>query len=131
MNTITHVNPNELHSNPVFSQGTITETGRTLYVGGQNGTDSTGSIIAGGAGEQTAQALRNVLAVLADAGASQQDVAKLTVYLAVDADFNAAFGAVAQVWGPYPTAVTVLRINPAKEGALIEIEAVAALPTKG
>ena len=61
--TLTHVNPAQLHTSPAFSQGVIAEAGRTLYVGGQNGTDGTGAI-SGGIAEQTAQAFRNVLAVL-------------------------------------------------------------------
>ena len=40
--TISHINPATLHRNPVFSQGTLAEGGRTLYVGEQNGTDSVG-----------------------------------------------------------------------------------------
>ena len=75
--TVTHLNPAALHRNPAFSQGTIAPAGRTLYVGEQNGTDATGQIT-GGLEEQTAQALRNVLAVLEEGGASVTDVVKLT-----------------------------------------------------
>ena len=72
--TLTHVNPAQLHTSPVFSQGVIAQAGRTLYVGGQNGTDATGAIT-GGIAEQTAQAFRNVLAVLEAAGAGPEHVA--------------------------------------------------------
>ena len=126
--TVTHVNPPGLHTNPAFSQGTIVETGRTLYVGGQNGTDAAGEIVEGGIAEQTAQALRNVLAVLDAAGAGQEHVARLAVYLDPDADLMAGFAAVGEVWGPHPAAVTVLRVGIARPGALVEFEAVAALP---
>ena len=60
---ITHLDPERLHASPFFSQGVVAETGRTLYVGGQNGTDSEG-MIEGELAEQTTQALRNVLTVL-------------------------------------------------------------------
>ncbi|WP_264031246.1 RidA family protein [Cellulosimicrobium sp. SH8] len=126
--SVTHLNPAGLHRNPAFSQGTIVETGRTLYVGGQNGTDAEGAIVEGGIAAQTAQALRNVLAVLAEAGAGPQDVARLAVYLAPEADLMAGFAAVGEVWGPHPAAVTVLRVGIGRPGALVEIEAVAALP---
>ena len=126
--TITHINPDSLHKNPAFSQGTIVETGRTLYVGGQNGTDASGEIVEGGIAAQTAQALRNVLAVLAEAGAGPQDVARLAIYLAPDADLMEGFAVVGEVWGPHPAAVTVLRVGIGRPGALVEIEAVAALP---
>lgn len=126
MSTITHINPDALHTNPAFSQGTLAETGRTLYIGGQNGTDASGAIVAGGIAEQTAQALRNVLTVLEAAKAGPEHVAKLNVYLAADADLNAAFGATADVWGNHPTAITVLRLaGVARPGALIEIDAIA------
>jgi len=126
--SVTHLNPPGLHRNPAFSQGTIVETGRTLYVGGQNGTDADGAIVEGGIAAQTAQALRNVLAVLAEAGAGPQDVARLAVYLDPEADLMEGFAAVGEVWGPYPAAVTVLRVGIGRPDALVEIEAVAALP---
>jgi enamine deaminase RidA (YjgF/YER057c/UK114 family) len=72
--------------------------GNPVYVGGQNGLDATGAL-AGGAQKQTEQALRNVLTVLAEAGAAQADVAKMTVHLVESVDPREAFGAVAGVWG--------------------------------
>jgi 2-iminobutanoate/2-iminopropanoate deaminase len=128
MSKITHINPETLHSNPVFSQGTLTETGRTLYIGGQNGTDASGAIVAGGIAEQTTQAMRNVLSVLEAANAGPEDVAKLNVYLAADADLNAGFAASAAVWGNHPTAITVLRVaGIGRPGALVEIDAIAVI----
>lgn len=125
--TLTHLNPADLHHSPFFSQGVIAEAGRTLYVGGQNGTDASGAI-GGDVAEQTAQALRNVLAVVRAAGGEIADVAKLTIHLHVDADLEAGFAASGQVWGEHPTAVTVLRVAGfARPEALVEIEAVAHL----
>ncbi|APU12752.1 MULTISPECIES: RidA family protein [Actinoalloteichus] len=125
---LTHLNPAGLHTSPAFSQGIITEAGRTVYVGGQNGTDAHGTIT-GGVFEQTAQALRNVLAVLDAAGATPEHVAKLTIYLHADADVNAGFAASQEVWGQHPTAITVLRVAGfALPDALVEIDAIATLP---
>jgi 2-iminobutanoate/2-iminopropanoate deaminase len=45
----------------------IVPAGPTLYVGGQNGTDSTGTLL-DGLQAQPEQAMRNVLAVLVEAG---------------------------------------------------------------
>ena len=78
--TITHINPATLHRNPAFSQATLAEGGRILYIGEQNGTDAEGAI-AGDFAAQTKQALQNVLAILADVGADQSAVTKLTIYL--------------------------------------------------
>ncbi len=125
---ITHLDPERLHASPFFSQGVVAETGRTLYVGGQNGTDSEG-MIEGELAEQTTQALRNVLTVLEAAGVGPEQVAKLTVYLHAEADPQVGFAAAQQVWGPHPTAITVLRVvGFARPEALVEIEAIAALP---
>lgn len=126
--TLAHLNPETLHRSPAFSQGTVTEAGRTLYVGGQNGTDAEGRI-SGDTAEQTAQALRNVLEVLKAAGAGVDDVAKMTIYLHIEADLHAGFRASQEVWG-VPTAITVLRVaGLARPEALVEIDAVAGLPS--
>ena len=123
----TPVDPPELYQSPAFAQGMILAAGPTLYVGGQNGTDATGTL-ADGLGAQTEQALRNVLAVLAAAGSGPEHVGKLTIYLAPGVDPGAAYAATGSVWGARRTAVTVLAVAPARAGALVEIEAVAAIP---
>jgi enamine deaminase RidA (YjgF/YER057c/UK114 family) len=124
--TITHLNPTALPANPAFSQGTLLAPGgRLLVVGGQNGVSVDG-MVGDGLAAQTRQALRNVLAVLAEAGAAQPDVAKLTIHLVVGQDPAGAFAAAAEVWGRHATAVTVLMVaalaNPA---FLVEIDALA------
>lgn len=125
---IQHVNPETMHTNPAYSQGTIISAGRTLYVGGQNGVDADGNLL-DGAEEQIAQAMRNVLTVLASAGASQNDVAKLTIYLHPDVSGEEGFAAAMPIWGQHRTAVTVLQVASfARPGVLCEIEAIAALP---
>jgi 2-iminobutanoate/2-iminopropanoate deaminase len=128
MSNVTHINPPDLFTSPALSQGTMCEAGRILYVGGQNGRDKSGKMVDGGIAEQTKQALRNVLSVLAAVGASQENVAKLSVYLDPSVDPNEAFAASAEVWGAHATAITVLRVGLGVPGALVEIEAVAAIP---
>jgi enamine deaminase RidA (YjgF/YER057c/UK114 family) len=123
----TPVDPPELYRSPAFAQGMILPAGRTLYVGGQNGTDKTGELL-DGLGPQTEQALRNLLAVLAEAGSGPEHVAKLTIYLASGIDPSDGYAATASVWGNRRTAVTVLAVTPARPGALVEIDAVASVP---
>lgn len=123
----TPVDPPQLHQSPAFAQGMIVPAGPTLYVGGQNGTDETGALVEG-LEAQAEQAMRNVLAVLAEAGAGPEHVAKLTIYLDPAVDPGAAYAATGAVWGSRRTAVTVLAVAPARPGALVEIEAVAAIP---
>ncbi len=125
---VTHVNPRSLPSNPAFSHATIAEAGRTLYIGGQNGTLPDGSIPPDAA-EQTRIALRNILTILDEAGATQRDVAKLTIILVDTVDIQAGYAASREVWGDVPTAITALRVSAlARPDALVEIEAIASLP---
>lgn len=125
---ITLIDPPEMHRSPSFAQGVSVPSGRTIYVGGQNGVDSDGKLV-DGLGPQTAQALRNVLTVLAAAGSGPEHVAKLTIHLAAGVDPAEAFAASAEVWGEYRTAITVLIVlGLAIPGALVEVEAVALVP---
>jgi 2-iminobutanoate/2-iminopropanoate deaminase len=126
---ITHLNPESLFTNPAFSQGVLVRgASNLLYVGGQNATDSTGAIIEGGLGAQTEQALKNVLAVLAEAGADQTNVVRLAVHLVDGESVDEGYAASAKVWGMNPTALTVLIVpRLGRPDALVEIEAVAAL----
>jgi enamine deaminase RidA (YjgF/YER057c/UK114 family) len=129
---LTHINPDGLQFNPAFSQGVLVEPpGSLLIVGGQNGTDATGAIVAGGLREQTVQALRNVLAVLAAAGCTQEHVAKMTIHLVAPADIMAGFAAAQEVWGRHPTAITVLQVAAlGRPEALVEIDALAQVPAR-
>lgn len=123
----TPIDPPQLFASPAFAQGMLAPAGRTLYVGGQNGTDAEGTLL-DGLKAQTEQALRNVLAVFAEAGTGPDHVVKLTIYLAVGIDAGEAYAATGAVWGAHRTAVTVLSVTPARPGALVEIDAVAVLP---
>ena len=124
----THVDPTELHHNPAFTQGVIAPAGPTLYVGGQNGTDSHGELTEG-IEAQTTQAMSNVLAVLAAAGTGPEHVVKLTIYLTGSIDPRAAFGASQSVWGNHRTAISVLIVaGLAVPGALVEVDAIALIP---
>jgi enamine deaminase RidA (YjgF/YER057c/UK114 family) len=124
----THIDPEELHRNPAFTQGVVAPAARTLYVGGQLGTDSTGTVL-DGIEAQTSQAMRNVLSVLAAAGTGPKHVVKLTIYLVNGVDAQAGFAASRSVWGDHRTAVTVVSTaGHARPGVLVEIDAVAVIP---
>ena len=131
--TIQHLNPDGMHKSPVFSQGIILPANaRILLIGGQNGVDETGAVVAkGDVVKQTEQALANMQRVLDAAGARLEDLVKVTIIMQQDIDLRAAFGAWMAVWGnrTNPPAVTGFRVagfgNP---DVLIEIEAQAVLP---
>jgi enamine deaminase RidA (YjgF/YER057c/UK114 family) len=125
--TITHLNPEGMLTSPAFSQAVAAEGGRTVYVGGQNGVDAEGTM-ADGLPAQSAQSFRNLLTILAAAGGGPENVVKLTIHIAADADVQQAFAGSQQVWGPHPTAITVLRVAGfARPDALIEVDAVAVI----
>jgi enamine deaminase RidA (YjgF/YER057c/UK114 family) len=128
--TITHVNPEKMHTNPAFSQAVVVEgAARTIYVGGQNAVDAEGKIVgAGDLGAQTEQALKNLEIVLSAAGAGRDDVVKWTILVAQGQDLNAGFAAFQRVWGlpPRPPIITFAFVaGLANPDFLVEIEAMA------
>lgn len=62
-----------------FSDGIV--AGNTLYVAGQQGTDESGKLAAGGIGPETTATLGNIQKVLKAAGFDLKDVVSVTVYL--------------------------------------------------
>lgn len=122
--TLTHLNPESLEQVPACSQGVLVEGGSLLVVGGQNGIDGEGNVVGDDVAAQSAQALRNVIAVLEEGGATPADVIQLTVYLVAPADVE--FAAAQEVWGGHPTAVSVIKVSGlARPGCLVEISALA------
>jgi 2-iminobutanoate/2-iminopropanoate deaminase len=63
-----------------FSDGVV--AGNTLYIAGQEGTDESDKLVAGGIGPETTAALENIQKVLKAAGFELKDVVSVTVYLA-------------------------------------------------
>jgi 2-iminobutanoate/2-iminopropanoate deaminase len=63
-----------------FNDGIV--AGNTLYVAGQEGTDDSSKLVAGGIGPETTAALENIQKVLKAAGFELKDVVSVTVYLA-------------------------------------------------
>ena len=126
--TLTHINPEALHTSPYFSQAVLATGTRTLYIGGQNGTDATGTIT-GGMREQTAQAYRNIRAILESVGGGPEHVARISILMRDDADMEEGLAGSEDAWGDWPTAITFARVTAlARPEALVEIEAVAVLP---
>jgi 2-iminobutanoate/2-iminopropanoate deaminase len=127
---ITHLNPASMHANPAFSQGTVIPAcSRIVFVGGQNSIGPDGQVVGDSIGAQTEQAMRNLLTVLAEAGATAADVAKLTIILVEGVDINEGFAASQKVWGTQPTAITAQFVRAlARPDFLVEVDAIAALP---
>lgn len=106
--------------------------GDLLFVSGVVSVDAEGRLVGeGDVVEQAWQVFRSMEQVLAAAGASFADVAKVTVFL-TDVDDRAAVNTVRQqVFGAARPASTLVEISRlAVPGALIEVECVAALPQR-
>ncbi|MFB8190155.1 RidA family protein [Microbacterium sp. NPDC055988] len=128
---ITLASPEGLVVSPAFSHVAVVPPGATtIYVGGQNGVDSTGAVVSADAGEQSLRAVENARIALESAGAGLDDVISWTVLIHQDADLRAAYGAVASRLAresapPLVTAAIVAGLG--VPGALIEVSAVAAV----
>ena len=128
---ITLASPAGLVVSPAFSHVAVVPPGATtIYVGGQNGIDSTGAIVSAEAAEQSLRAVENARIALECAGAGLDDVISWTVLIHQDADLRAAYGAVASRLareGAPPLVTAALVAGLGVPGALIEVSAVAAV----
>jgi enamine deaminase RidA (YjgF/YER057c/UK114 family) len=130
---VSYLNPEGLHRNPAFSQVVATRgLTRTVYVGGQNAVDASGTIIgAGDIGTQAAQVARNLQVALASADARIEHVVKWTVYIVQGHHIGPALAAFQQVLGPLrnpPTTSVLFVAALARPEFLLEVEAVAVVP---
>lgn len=102
--------------------------GDTLYLSGQIGlVPSTGELISQDVAEQTTQALANMKAVLAQAGASVADVCKVTVFITDMADFQTVNDVYARTFTAEPPARSCVAVASLPKGARVEVEAIAVL----
>jgi enamine deaminase RidA (YjgF/YER057c/UK114 family) len=107
--------------------------GEMVFVGGMIGTDREGRL-ADGFVPQMKQALRNISAVLAEAGASPEHIVRLTWYVCdmneYLADLSALGTAYREVMGRHFPAMAVVQVTRLVEPrARLEIEATAVLPS--
>lgn len=112
-----------------YSNG-VAASGELIFLAGQIGWDADQRLVSSDIVEQIAQALRNVVAVLAEAGAGPQHIVRLTwyvvdkrEYLARQRDIGEAYR---EVLGRHFPAMTLVEVRDLLEnGALVEIEATA------
>lgn len=106
-----------------YSQGIIANG--FLFTAGQIGLDpETGRLVDGGFAKQTERVLANLGAVLAEAGASWNDVVKTTVYLHDMADFPTFNEIYARHFGEARPARSTVQAAGLPRGALVEIDAI-------
>ena len=103
--------------------------GGLLFCSGQIPLDPrTGDLVGASAGEQAGRCLENLAAVCEAAGATLGDAVRLTVYMT---DMR-AFAEVNEVYGSFfesdPPARVAIGVTALPRGAMVEIDAVVALP---
>jgi enamine deaminase RidA (YjgF/YER057c/UK114 family) len=114
-----------------YSNG-IAGTGRLVVIGGMVGWDAAGHF-PDGLVAQAAQAMRNILAVLHEAGGRPEHIARLTWYVVDIAEYRASLPALGaayrEVLGRWYPAMTLVQVGALVEpAARVEIEATAILP---
>mgnify|MGYP002563243329 FL=1 len=102
------------------------DCGTFLITSGQVPIDpATGELVPGGVTEQARQSLRNIKAILAQAGLTMDHVVKTTVFLKNMSDFAAMNAVYAEFFteGQYP-ARSAVEVGALPRGALVEIETI-------
>ena len=102
------------------------DCGTFLITSGQVPIDpATGELVPGGVTEQARQSLRNIKAILAQAGLTMDNVVKTTVFLKNMSDFAAMNAVYAEFFteGQYP-ARSAVEVAALPKGALVEIETI-------
>ncbi len=103
------------------------EVGGTLYVSGQIPLDpAIMKVVEGGIQEQTHQVLKNIGAILNEAGYDYKDVVKSTCLLSSMADFKAVNEVYSTYYAENPPARAAYAVKELPLGVLIEIETIAA-----
>ena len=105
------------------------QIGNLVYTSGQIPIDpTTGKFAEGGIKEQTRQSLLNVKAILEEAGLTMKNVVKTIVFIADMNDFADMNAIYAEFFSEPSPARSAVAVKTLPKGALVEIEAVAALP---
>jgi len=129
------VAPRTLPKPKGFSYAMEVKQGRVVFVAGQVAVNAAGAIV--GRGDLVAQfrqTCANLQAVIAAAGGDMTDFVKLTIYVLDVADYKKSLPRIGEIYREYfgkhfpaMTLVGVRDLFDAADGALIEIEGMAAL----
>ncbi len=108
-----------------YSQAIKTDT--MVFTAGQIGLDPVSGKMSEGLEAQTRQVLANLEAVLRAAGTDIAHIVKTTIFLTDMADFGAVNAIYADAFAAEPPARSTVAVAALPLGALVEIEAIAAL----
>ena len=124
----TPIIPQGVSPNPALSPGI--RAGGFLFISGNVANDSSGNLVGAGDCEaQTRQVMANIRAIATAAGATMQDVVKITCFLTDVANY-AAYGRVRSETFPNdpPASSTVIVAGLVRPEYLVEVEAVVYMP---
>ena len=124
------LNPPSFKVRGSYSPGWEVSNGRMIFVAGQVPWDAEGrTVCKGDPAGQTRQVFENIRAILAESGATLQDVIKITVF-AADIRYRDAINKVrSETFSPpYPASTQVAVAALVDPEWLVEIEAVAFVP---
>jgi len=127
------LNPAEWAKPKGYANGIAVE-GTQVFVAGQIGWNAEAIFDSDDLVDQTRQALRNIVRVLADAGARPEHIVRLTWYVVDKRDYmarNAELGKVyREILGRHYPAMTLVQVAALLEDrAKVEIEATAVIPS--
>ncbi len=127
------INPESLGRPKGYANGLLTTPGaRLLFVAGQIAWDERQQLVSEDFVEQFDRALRNVLAVVLEAGGSPGGVARLVVYVTDKQEYRARTAEIGERWRAlmgkhYPTMALVEVKSLLEDGAKVEIEGIAVI----
>ena len=96
-----------------------------LFTSGQLGTDPATGNLAEGMEAQTEQSLRNIAAILEEAGFARTDVVKTTIFMKNMDDFGTVNQIYSAFFGDHRPARSCVEVAQLPKGGLVEIEVVA------
>ena len=115
-----------------YSNG-ISASGRLIVTAGVVGWDAAEQFVAEDLAGQFAQALRNILSILAEDGAGPEHIVRMTCYVTDIDAYRASLADIGAAWkvivGPHYPAMALVGVSALVEPkALVEIEATAVVP---
>lgn len=115
-----------------YSNGVVAR-GQMVFVAGQVGWDEQCVFQADDLVGQVAQALKNIVAILAEAGARPEHIVRMTWYLGDKDEYDVSQKEMGRVFreiiGTYGAAMTAIQVAGfVEKGAKVEIEATAVIP---
>jgi len=101
------------------------QTGNLLLTSGQLGLDPVTGSLPEGVEAQAEQALKNIGAILSEAGYTKEDVVKTTVFIRNMDDFGKVNTIYAAFFGDHKPARSCVEVSALPKGGLVEIEVIA------